>query len=226
MAAGAGSRVGLLVPAAVIGTLNGVIAGARHIYGWRRPRGALAFALDSTWALPMSAAALVPHLVAAVQSDAGYVPELSERADRHVYERGLRFRKGFAITIGNVVNHAGDVRRSARRMRLVTDHEHVHVWQGRWWGPLYPLLYIGWSLGGAVVGAAVWLVRRREEPFAKVVETCSYYLNPFEWWAYSRDDHWPPAGIVADMGWSFPVVRPFGARPESAFGRPEAAGHH
>jgi len=46
----------------------------------------------------------------------------------------------------------------------------------------------------------------------KVVETCGYYLNPFEWWAYSRDDHWPPHGIVGGLGWKQPAVQPFAAR--------------
>jgi hypothetical protein len=41
-----------------------------------------------------------------------------------------------------------------------------------------------------------------------VVESCAYYLNPFEWWAYSRDDYWPPKGKVADLGWKRPCCRP------------------
>jgi hypothetical protein len=210
LGAGAGSLVKLTAPAAVVGGLNGVLAGARQIYAWRRPSGALAFALDSTWALPMTAAALVPHAVAGLQGRrAGYVAALSERADRHVYARGLRVRRGFAITIGNVVNGAGDAAGSPRRARLVTDHEHVHVWQARWLGPLYPVLYVGWTIGAGLAGAAIWAARRRHDPFVKVVETCAYYLNPFEWWAYSRDDQWPPAGAVAGLGWRRPVVRPF-----------------
>ena len=51
-------------------------------------------------------------------------------------------------------------------------------------------------------------VARRDQPVAKVVESCAYYLNPFEWWAYSRDDHWPPSGKVAGLGWRRPIVRP------------------
>ena len=42
-----------------------------------------------------------------------------------------------------------------------------------------------------------------------MVESCAYYLNPFEWWAYSRDDHWPPKGLLAGIGWKRPAVRPF-----------------
>jgi len=90
----------------------------------------------------------------------------------------------------------------------VTDHEDVHVWQSRWFGPLYPLLYGAWMVGGGAVGMVVWVTRRRAESFTKVVESCAYYLNPFEWWAYSRDDHWPPSGKVGGLGWRKPVVRP------------------
>ena len=70
--------------------------------------GPLAFALDSTWALPTTAAALLAHAMAALQrrSD-NHVVELSERCDRHVYVRGLTVRRGFMLTIGNVVNGAG-----------------------------------------------------------------------------------------------------------------------
>jgi hypothetical protein len=64
-------------------------------------------------------------------------------------------------------------------------------------------------IAGGAVGGVVWLTRRRDERFAQVVESCSYYLNPFEWWAYSRDDHWPPTGKVVGLGWKRPIVRPF-----------------
>jgi hypothetical protein len=127
-----------------------------------------------------------------------------------VYSAGFRLRKGFAVTLGNVVNGAGDVSR-ARRAKLVTDHEDVHVWQARWFGPLYPLLYVGWSALGALVGLSTWVARRRRQPLGKVVEAWSYYLNPFEWWAYSRDGVWPPAQMLAHVGWTTPAVTPFSA---------------
>ncbi|MET0460854.1 MAG: hypothetical protein ABW195_16500 [Ilumatobacteraceae bacterium] len=215
LAAASWSLIGLGWPAAVVGAANGAISGARRVYGWRDPKGIAAFVLDSTWAIPMTAASLVVHAIAIRQPDrGGFVPALSTRANRHVYERGFRIRRGFLTTIGNTVNSAGElVRTSARRQRLVTDHEDVHVWQGRWFGPLYPLLYGGWMVAGGVAGAAVWAVRRRDQPLAKVVETCAYYLNPFEWWAYSRDGHWPPAAKVAGLGWGTPCVRPLSETP-------------
>jgi len=207
------SVVGLGWPGAVIGATNGGLGGWRGTYAWRRPTGPLAFLLDSTWALPLTTGALVTHVAAAVQRGrGGYVASLSFRANRHVYARGFRIRRGFLITIGNTVHGVGDdALASPRRRRVVTDHEDVHVWQGRWFGPLFPVLYVGWLVVGGAVGAAVWAVRRGDRPFGQVVETCAYYLNPFEWWAYSRDDHWPPASKVAGLGWRRPAVRPLSA---------------
>jgi hypothetical protein len=124
-----------------------------------------------------------------------------------VFRRGFVPRRGFAITIGNVVSGAGDTSLSRRR-KLVTDHEDVHVWQARWFGPFYPLLYGGWMVAGGAVGIVLWVVKRRSDRFARVVESCAYYLNPFEWWAYSRDGHWPPSGKLSGLGWRNPIVRP------------------
>ena len=113
------------------------------------------------------------------------------------------------FTLGNV-----DRRRrrdaataTAAASASITDHEDVHVWQARWFGPLYPVLYGAWWSSAAVAALAVWVVRRRREPFAKVVESCAYYLNPFEWWAYSRDDHWPPPQAVKRFVWPRPLGR-------------------
>ena len=168
----------------------------------------------------MTAAALVAHGVAAVQRGrGGYVAALSERANRHVYARGLRVRRGFADHASATSSTAPATTRitSPRRRKLVTDHEDVHVWQGRWFGPAVPRAVRRVDGRSAAPSArVVWAVRRRGEPFGKVVETCAYYLNPFEWWAYSRDGHWPPTQKVAGLGWRRPCVRPFSERPRAA----------
>lgn len=210
----AGLVVGAPIAGAVVGGLNGLVSGRRRIYDWRSPKGVAAFALDSTWALCTTTSGLLAHAVAAARGDAGWAPSLSERCNRHVYARGFQPRRGFAITLGNVVNGVGDPDRP-RRAKLVTDHEDVHVWQARLLGPVYPALYVGWAVGAGAVGAIGWLVRHRDQPFGKVVEAYAYYLNPFEWWAYSRDDHWPPTGKVPGIGWRRPAVRSF-----AALGRP------
>jgi hypothetical protein len=209
----AGHLVGLTVPGALVGAANGAVSGARRIYDWSQPKGIGAFVLDSTWALATTTAGLICHATAVVQSDAGYSHELSDRQNRHVYAGGLRVRRGFAITVGNVVNGAGDLSKPRRR-KLVTDHEDVHVWQTRWLGPMFPVLYGGWMAGGAIAGALAWLVGRGRTPLGKLVDTFAYYLNPFEWWAYSRDAHWPPRGKLEGVGWSRPIVRGFATRSE------------
>lgn len=203
-----GWLVGVPIPAAVAGGLNGAISGRRRVYAWRTHRGLAAFTLDSTWALLTTTSGLAAHALGALRGDPGYAAGLSERRNRHVYARGFQPRRRFAITLGNVVNGAGDTAHP-RRARLVTDHEDVHVWQARILGPAYPALYLGWMVGGGAIGAVAWLVRHRDQPFGKVVECYGYYLNPFEWWAYSRDDHWPPAGKVAGIGWRRPAARSF-----------------
>jgi hypothetical protein len=202
-----GAPLGLGVPFAVVGAANGIITGWRQVYDWGCTNGVVALVLDSTWAIPMTAAGLASQLLGLARGDAGYDASLSRRANRMVFRRGFVPRRGFAITVGNVVSGAGDTS-DPRRRQLVSDHEDVHVWQARWFGPFYPLLYGGWMAGGGAVGVIVWAVGRRRAPLAKVVESCAYYLNPFEWWAYSRDDHWPPSGKVRDLGWRKPIVRP------------------
>jgi hypothetical protein len=206
----AGSPFGVAIPIGLVGGINGAVCGWRGTYEWRSAAGVAGFVLDSTWAFGTTAGALLAHVAAGVRGDPQYHDELSRRHNRHVYGRGFQLRTGFAFTLGNVIAGGGDLTR-ARRRRLISDHEDVHVWQARWFGPLYPVLYVGWTLGAGAVGMVVWVVRRRREPFAKVVESCAYYLNPFEWWAYSRDDHWPPKGLVAGIGWKRPLARPFGA---------------
>lgn len=207
----------LAVPLAAVGAANGALGGWRRVYDWRRPAGLAAFTLDSTWAALTTTAGLFSHAVAAVQADAGYTPQLSRRSNRHVYANGFRPRRGFAITLGNVVSGAGDVS-SPRRARLVTDHEDVHVWQARWLGPLYPLAYGGFAAAGAAAGVLAWADRRlrprADRPaasFGRTVEACAYYLNPLEYWAYCRDDHWPPHGMAPGFGPRRPIVRSLAA---------------
>lgn len=206
----AGSLVGLPAVGASVAAANGAISGWRRTYDWSCSTGLVAFTLDSTWGLAMTAAGLFANTVGIVQRNAGYAPELSERQNRHVYRRGFMPRRGFAITLGNVIGGAGDIERPRRR-RLITDHEDVHCWQARWLGPLFPIAYGGWTLLAGAAGMAIWAVRRRDERFVKVVESTAYYLNPLEWWAYSRDDHWPPSGKVAGLGWKRPCCRPLSA---------------
>lgn len=223
LAAVVGRPIGMGRAAAVVGGANGLVSGWRGIYDWRSGRGVAAFVLDSTWGLASTAGSLGSHVIAVVRGRPGYAPHLSEREDRHVYERGFQPRAGFLITVGNVVSGAGDTS-TPRRQRLVRHHEHEHVWQGRLLGPFYPPLYAAWMAAGAAVGVLVWATRSRDQPLFRVVETYAYYMNPFEWWAYSRDDSWPPGRMAPGLGWRRPMVRAIAVpRPVRATGRTPAA---
>ncbi len=156
------------------------------------------------------AAAIVGGANGAIAGWRGIVAELSERRDRHVYRRGYTLRRGFMFTVGNVINGAGPNTGTEFRRRVVDDHEHVHVWQGRWFGPIFPLVYGAWWVIGATVGTVVWLVRRPPEGFGRVIDSWGYYRNPFEWWAYSREGRWPPPGAVRGFVWRRPLTRPIG----------------
>lgn len=192
---------------AAIAGLNGVISGWRQVYAWKTFSGLLAFVLDSTWGTLSVGVGLLTHIAGRMKGALGYAPALSQRQNRHVYRNGFSLQPGFALTVGNVISGAGDVD-VARRCKLITDHEGVHVWQARWFGPLYLPLYGLWSLFGILGGVWVWLRDGRKNPLGKAVESCSYYLNPFEWWAYSRDDFWPPSGKLEGVGWSKACARP------------------
>lgn len=205
--AGAWIATGLGVAMAVVAGLNGAISGYRRIYPWRLTAGLIGFVLDSTWAIIPTAGGLLAHLGAAVKGDPGYDASLSTRRNRHVYRRGVSLKPGYALTVGNVVGGAGNLD-SARRRRLITDHEYVHVWQARWFGPFYLVLYALWAGLGALAGVVLWLVRGRKQALGTMVESVAYYLNPFEWWAYSRDNLWPPPGKVPDLGYSKAAIRP------------------
>ena len=76
------------------------------------------------------------------------------------------------------------------------------------WGLLRAEL--GWSSGEC----------RTRMRVARLVESFAYYLNPFEWWAYSRDDHWPPSGKLDGVGWRRPIVRSFASRADRSGGAP------
>ena len=207
--AGTWIHVSVGVAVGSVAAVNGAVCGWRGTYAWRRPSGWVAALLDSTWASLPVAGGLIAHLVAALRRCPAE-RSLGLRQNRHVYRDGLALKRGFAFTMGNVISGAGDVDRPRRR-RLVTDHEDVHVWQSRWFGPLDPLLYGVWAGGAAAAGCVLWLVRGRRERLSHVVESLAYYTNPFEWWAYSRDDLWPPPGKLAGLGWRRSVVRPLAA---------------
>jgi hypothetical protein len=188
LGAGAGALVGLAGPAAAVAATNGVISGFRKTYDWRTQSGRLAFVLDSSWALVTTAAGLISQLVG-VMTRSRFDEELSERSNRHVYERGFVIRRNFAVTVGNVVSGAGDTR-DERRRHLVTDHEDVHIWQARVLGPLFPVIYVGWMIVMTPFAVMGWARGRlsgdRSTSLWAAVDRCAYWRNPLERQAYLR----------------------------------------
>jgi hypothetical protein len=133
---------------------NGAITGWRRVYDWgcstgRRVRPRLHVGAADDLCRP------VAQRSAQLRGAAGYDELLSRRSNRMVFRRGFVPRRGFAITIGNVVSGAGDTS-LPRRRKLVTDHEDVHVWQARWLGPFYPVLYGAWMVAGGAIGIVLW----------------------------------------------------------------------
>lgn len=202
----AASPLGAGPVGAAVGAGNGVIGGWAGIYDWARPAGWTGFVLDSSWGLVGTAGALAVHGLQLLAPRRDYQTDLSQRRGYHVYGTGPFIKRGFAWTVGNVVSNAGGrvglegrSARSVRRRRMVEVHERAHVWQSRWFGPVFPVLYLGWMAGGAVIGTLAWL--RHRSGWYRLVETAAYYDNPFEVWAYRRDGHWPPGSADPRLLW-------------------------
>lgn len=198
---------------AVFGGVHGWLAGRRRIYRLRHRQGVAAFVLDHTWALTTTMGGTVVIVLSAIRRrlggvDAGFDASLSERRNRFVFRRGFVLRRGFALTVGTVVTGAADAQGeiTERRRRLVDEHEDVHVWQARLFGPSYPILYGSWFVMGAMFALARRLVRRSSS-LSDDIDAFAYYRNPFEWHAYTCDHNWPPVGVEPTAVWKrqFPL---------------------
>lgn len=193
-----GGTVGLVLAASCAG-VNGLLAGVYGIHDWRRPRGWFAFAADCTWGLLGTTLGNLLHLLDHTWPGAGYRADLSARQERHVYERGATLKPFFSLTLGNAISNAA-LGEPTVDLNFLRRHEELHVWQHRWFGPVYPLTYIVWGVLGAVWGILVWC-RNRDQSLFSLVETAAYYNNPFEYWAYNNDRNWPPYGIHPKLAW-------------------------
>lgn len=207
-----GGAVGLLggVPLAVAAGasagLNGAFSGYRQVYDWRRAQGWFAFAADSTWGLLGTTLGNVLHLANLAGRKSGYRADFSRRQNRHVFERGVALRRGFAVTHGNVISNASTGRGSLveESRPFIDRHEGLHVWQSRIFGPIYQLVYVIWFAGGAAVGATAWAFKREKPRMKQMVETAAYYDNPFEFWAYKHDGHWETNRAEPTLKWRRP----------------------
>ncbi len=199
-----GSLIGAAGLVGALATANGAIAGMTGMYDWRRPNGWGAFVADSTWALIGTAIALILHIVQLFYRRARYRFDLSHRANLHIYEGGFSMKPAYAFSTGNVISNAGgkaglDGDRGERRWTFIQNHEFLHVFQNRVFGPAFQLAYVGWMLGGALWGLVAWARYRRG--LGRLIETAAYFNNPFEYWAYRRDDYWPPKDADDRIVW-------------------------
>jgi hypothetical protein len=201
----AGSTLGLVagpvgsIAGAAVAGLNGLVAGYEGLYDWKTSRGWLAFLFDSSWGLVGTALALA--LAAANVGSRRGMPnrEMTRRRNRRVHEGGFALKRDFALTLGNTISNANPSGRGVND-GFLSRHEELHIWQSRVFGPLFPLGYVVWWIGGAVVATVVWGFHRKES-WRRLVETAAYYHNPFEYWAYRNDRNWPPAGAHPLLAW-------------------------
>jgi hypothetical protein len=87
----------------------------------------------------------------------------------HGYRGGIGLQ-GFATTMGNVTTQLGT---GPGADDVIANHEEVHVWQSRLFGPLFPTTYAGWMAGGYLVGTGYWLLHPNLDWFS-LVETAAY----------------------------------------------------
>lgn len=162
-----------LLLCAIAGGANGLLAGYQGIYDWSSSSGYLAFLADSTTGLLGTALGLGVH---AYNQLAGIdLSPLSHRNNVFVYDGGFGI-PGYAITQGNVIsNMQGEA--------SLLPHESLHAWQSRAFGPLYQVVYLGWSLAGALFG--IGAAAGGNGTVAANFNTLAYEANPWEVWAYS-----------------------------------------
>jgi RHS repeat-associated protein len=194
-----GGPIGAVIGAVTVGT-NAVMAGVHGIYDWGSWEGWVAFLTDYSWGIIGTALGGMVHIINAFWKDSNYQHDLSHRQNRHVYEGGMYLKNGFAFTMGNVISNAGQ-NGAGIDLDFIADHETLHIWQSRAFGPIFQGVYVVWGVVGFIVASVYWLFNR-DESWTELVEEAAYYDNPFEYWAYKNDDNnWPPKSNDAGLLW-------------------------
>ena len=166
------------------------------IYDLSTPRGWAALLLDYTWGLPGTTLGYGLQIVNSFVPNNGYDPVLSKQVGFITYHNGVGL-PGYTTTLGNVNTSLGY---GPGAVDILENHEAVHVWQSRLFGPLFTASYFGWLVGGGLVGTGYWLFHPNQD-FLSVITTTAYYDNPWEVWAYTNDNNWPPPGALPGLHW-------------------------
>ncbi|WP_298795489.1 SpvB/TcaC N-terminal domain-containing protein [uncultured Pseudonocardia sp.] len=194
-----GGPVGAVIGASM-GGFNGLVSGMHGIYDWTSASGWFSFLSDSTWSLLGTSLGNVVHVINIFYSDSKYRDDLSRRQNRHVYEGGFALKSDFAFTQGNVISNAG-LGTGSVNTSFIAQHEELHIWQQRFFGPIFQVTYVAWAVGGFLAASGYWLFNT-DQSYGSLLETAAYYDNPFEYWAYNNDSNWPPSGINSSLAWS------------------------
>lgn len=169
---------GLLAMAAVVGLVVGGTSGAVGTYDWRR-RGALHFVADLTWGLTGGTlAALVQLINMGIRRD--FPARETARHDVLRYPNGIRPKGNFTMTVGPVMSNCQELPGAP-----LYQHERVHVFQNRVFGPTYMPTYLAWLLAFGAFGGIVGLWSKS---MSKRAEAIGYYSNPWEVWAYAKHE--------------------------------------
>jgi len=185
-----GAPKGVAVAGAISAGVNGAFAGARGTYNWSSPSGYFAAAQDATVGLVGTTLGNVSNLInigvpviGVLGRGAEYEPDQIYRQNRQVYKGGFGFQD-YALTQGNVTSNW-----EGHDTSLLNDHELLHTWQSRTFGPLYQATYVAWFVGGALTGAAYSAVGGQN--FFNSVMAAGYASNPFEGAAYHQQGYHP-----------------------------------
>ena len=189
-----GIMIGLL--GAIVSGSNGIISGQRQTYQWQSLLGWLAFFADSTWAIIGTAFTLLLLLLGSRSRTALYQREYSRRQNRWIYEGGFGLG-GISQTFGLLARITPRQLIPAEMgdpeiiFRAAVQHETLHIWQNRLFGPVLYGSYLLWLPFGAVLGCLLGLFVK--QPLLLSMWDMAYYNNPWETWAWRW--YGPPKGI-------------------------------
>lgn len=189
-----GIMIGLL--GAIVSGSNGIISGQRQTYQWQSLLGWLAFFADSTWAIIGTAFTLLLLLLGSRSRTALYQRAYSRRQNRWIYEGGFGLG-GISQTFGLLARITPRQLIPAEMgdpevvFRAAVQHETLHIWQNRLFGPVLYGSYLLWLPFGALLGCLLGFFVK--QPLLLSMWDMAYYNNPWETWAWRW--YGPPKGM-------------------------------